>query len=141
VFASLTVEENLTLRLRAALGRTGVAAALGRAYSAFPHLGERRHQRAGTLSGGEQRMLSLAAVLANPPRLLVADELSLGLAPIVVDEVFAALAQIRDTGTSLLIIEQRVARALALADHAVVLNKGQVARSGPVSGMADLLPS
>jgi ABC-type branched-subunit amino acid transport system ATPase component len=85
-------------------------------------------------------MLSLAPVLANPPRLLVADELSLGLAPTVVDEVFAALAQIRDAGTSLLIIEQHVARALGLADHAVVLNKGRVARSGPVSEMADLLP-
>jgi branched-chain amino acid transport system ATP-binding protein len=141
VFASLTVEENLTLRLRAALGRTGVAAGVASSYSAFPRLGERRHQRAGTLSGGEQRMLSLAPVLANPPRLLIADELSLGLAPAVVDEVFAALAQIRDAGASLLIIEQHVARALRLADHAVVLNKGRVARSGPVSEMADLLPS
>jgi branched-chain amino acid transport system ATP-binding protein len=141
VFASLTVEENLVLRFRAALGRAGVAGALQRAYGAFPRLGERRRQNAGTLSGGEQRMLSLAAVLANPPRLLVVDELSLGLAPAVIDDVFAALAQIRDTGTSLLIVEQHVARALALADYAVLLSKGRVQRSGPVAEMADVLSS
>jgi branched-chain amino acid transport system ATP-binding protein len=141
VFASLTVEENLVLRFRAALGRAGVAGALQRAYAAFPRLGERRRQNAGTLSGGEQRMLSLAAVLANPPRLLVVDELSLGLAPAIIDDVFAALGQIRDAGTSLLIVEQHVARALSLADYAVLLSKGRVARSGPVAEMADVLSS
>jgi branched-chain amino acid transport system ATP-binding protein len=139
VFASLTVEENLVLRFRAALGRGGVGSALQRAYEAFPRLGERRRQNAGTLSGGEQRMLSLAAVLANPPRLLVVDELSLGLAPAVIDDVFRTLARIRDAGTSLLVVEQHVARALSLADHAVLLSKGQVERAGPVSELADML--
>ena len=137
VFASLTVEENLTLPFRQALGRSAVAAALERAYQAFPRLGERRRQNAGTLSGGEQRMLSLAAVLVNPPRLLIADELSLGLAPVVVDEVFATLATIRDAGTSLLIVEQQVARAMFLASHAVLLGKGRVIRAGPVGEIAD----
>jgi branched-chain amino acid transport system ATP-binding protein len=141
VFASLTVEQNLTLRFRNALGRAGVPAALERAYTAFPRLGERRYQNAGTLSGGEQRMLSLATVLVNPPRLLIVDELSLGLAPVVIDEVFRTLAAIRDEGTSLLVVEQHVGRAILLADDAVVLSKGQVAQAGPVAELAEALAS
>jgi branched-chain amino acid transport system ATP-binding protein len=139
VFASLTVEENLTLRFRRTLGRAGVGAALERAYTAFPRLGERRYQSGGTLSGGEQRMLSLASVLVNPPRLLIVDELSLGLAPVVIDEVFRTLAAIRDEGTSLLVVEQHVGRAVSLADHAVLLSKGQVAQAGPVKELAEAL--
>jgi branched-chain amino acid transport system ATP-binding protein len=139
VFASLTVEENLTLPFRRSLGRAGVVAALDRAYRAFPRLGERRRQTGGTLSGGEQRMLSLAAVLVNPPRLLIVDELSLGLAPLLMDEVFRTLAAIRDEGTSLLVVEQHVGRALSLADHAVLLSKGRVAQSGSVEELGNLL--
>jgi branched-chain amino acid transport system ATP-binding protein len=131
VLGTLTVEENLVLGLRRSLGRTGVGPALARAYDAFPRLGERRKQTAGTLSGGEQRMLSLAKVLADPPRLLVVDELSLGLAPRIVDEVFATLRQVRATGTALLVVEQHVGRALAIADTAVLLSKGEVAHAGP----------
>ncbi len=93
---------------------------------------------AGTLSGGEQRMLSLARVLVEQPRLLIADELSLGLAPIVVDEVYRTLERIRDTGTTLLLVEQHVHHALAIADDAIVLVKGEVAYSGPVSELGDL---
>ena len=107
-------------------------AALDEAYGLFPRLGERRRQLAGTLSGGEQRMLSLARVLVEKPRLLIADELSLGLAPIVVDEVYRTLETIRDSGTTLLIVEQHVHHALAIADDAIVLVKGEVAYSGPV---------
>jgi branched-chain amino acid transport system ATP-binding protein len=139
VFASLTVEENLALTFRQALGRRGMGAAIERAYNAFPRLGERRRQNAGTLSGGEQRMLSLARVLAHPPRLLVVDELSLGLAPVVVDEVFATLQRIRASGASLLIVEQHIGRALELADHAVLLSKGQVVHQGPVAELGDLV--
>jgi branched-chain amino acid transport system ATP-binding protein len=138
VFASLTVEENLLLTLRRALGRSRVARGLARAYELFPPLGQRRRQIAGTLSGGEQRMLALARVLANPPRLLVCDELSLGLAPIVVDEVYNTLATIRDAGTTLLIVEQHVSHALDLADDVAVLVKGQVTYDGPVDDMGDL---
>jgi branched-chain amino acid transport system ATP-binding protein len=137
VFASLTVEENLVLTFRQALGKQAVASTLERAYTTFPRLGERRSQEAGTLSGGEQRMLSLARVLAAPPRVLIADELSLGLAPIVVDEVYRVLGAIRDAGASLLIVEQQVTRALQLADHAVVLGKGAVQYAGPVAGLRD----
>ncbi len=138
VFASLTVEENLELTFRRSRGRNGVRSALDSAYELFPRLGERRRQLAGTLSGGEQRMLSLSRVLVERPRLLIADELSLGLAPIVVDEVYRTLATIRDAGTTLLIVEQHVQHALALADEAVVLTKGEVAYSGPVSELGDL---
>ncbi len=137
VFASLTVEENLVLSFRQVLGRKAVAEALERAYETFPRLGERRAQEAGTLSGGEQRMLSLARVLAAPPRVLIADELSLGLAPIVVDEVYDVLGAIRDAGSSVLIVEQQVTRALTLADDAVLLGKGAVQFAGPVDELRD----
>ncbi len=138
VFASLTVEENLELTFRRSRGRAGVKDALDEAFSLFPRLGERRRQVAGTLSGGEQRMLSLSRVMVEQPRLLIADELSLGLAPIIVDEVYDTLAKIRDAGTTLLIVEQHVHHALALADEAIVLVKGEVAYSGPVSELGDL---
>jgi branched-chain amino acid transport system ATP-binding protein len=138
VFASLSVEENLVLTFRRTRGREGVAAGLEQAYSMFPRLGERRRQQAGTLSGGEQRMLSLSRVLVEGPRLLIADELSLGLAPLIVDEVYATLEQIRNAGTTLLIIEQHVSHALAVADDVVVLVKGEVAFSGPAGEVGDL---
>ena len=138
VFASLSVRENLELSFRRELGAHGVKGALAKAYELFPRLGERSHQVAGTLSGGEQRMLSLARVMVNPPKLLVADELSLGLAPIVVDEVYASLAAIRDAGTSILLVEQYVGHALAFADDVVVLNHGTVAHSGPATSLDDI---
>jgi branched-chain amino acid transport system ATP-binding protein len=138
VFASLTVRENLELSFRRALGRRGVDAALRRAYELFPRLGERSKQVAGTLSGGEQRMLSLARVMVSPPKLLVADELSLGLAPIVIDEVYRNLASIRDTGTAILLVEQYVSHALGLADDVVVLSHGAVAHAGPAAELGDI---
>ncbi len=138
VFASLSVRENLELSFRRELGAHRVKGALTKAYELFPRLGERSHQVAGTLSGGEQRMLSLARVMVNPPKLLVADELSLGLAPIVVDEVYASLAAIRDAGTSILLVEQYVGHALAIADDVVVLNHGTVAHSGPATSLDDI---
>jgi len=139
VFASLTVEENLVLWFRRALGRRGVPDALARAYAAFPRLGERRVQSAGTLSGGEQRMLALARVLVLGEQLLVVDELSFGLAPAVVDEVYAALGQVLASGTALLLIEQHVDRALVLADDVVVLRQGRVVFDGPVADVGGRL--
>lgn len=138
IFATLTVEENLLLEFRRSLDKAHVNDALERAYTAFPRLRERRGQIAGTMSGGEQRMLSLARVLANPPRLVIADELSLGLAPIIVDEVFATLEAIRSAGVTLLIIEQHAHKALEIADKAVLLRKGRVVYDGPVDEMGDL---
>jgi branched-chain amino acid transport system ATP-binding protein len=138
VFASLTVAENLELTFRRSRGRSGVRAALDDAYQLFPRLRERARQVAGTLSGGEQRMLSLARVMVERPRLLIADELSLGLAPIVVDEVYRTLESIRDAGTTLLLVEQHVHHALGIADDAIVLVKGEVAYNGPVAELGDL---
>lgn len=137
VFASLTVEENLVLGLGGVAPKGEIGAGLDRAFELFPRLGERRAQQAGTLSGGEQRMLSLARVMARPPRLLIVDELSLGLAPIVVEEVYATLARIVAAGTALLIIEQHVHHALEVAEEAVILHQGRVAFRGPAAGLAD----
>ena len=130
IFGSLSVEENLVLPFRRQYGRTGQARALEQAYHLFPRLGERRSQEAGSLSGGEQRMLTLARVLVLEPKLLIADELSLGLAPIVTHEVYDVLRRILANGTALLVIEQQVDHALALADHVVVLERGCVVRDG-----------
>jgi branched-chain amino acid transport system ATP-binding protein len=138
VFGSLTVEENLTLEFRRSLGRRGVADGIERAFAMFPRLRDRRGADAGTLSGGEQRMLSLARVLVQPPRLLVVDELSLGLAPIVVDEVYATLDRIRREGTTMLLIEQYVGHALRIADDVVVLAHGEVAAMGAVGELGDV---
>jgi len=134
VFANLTVEENLKLAFRQRGGRRGVPDSLARAYQAFPLLAGRRKQHGGTLSGGEQRILSLAKVLVVPPGLLVADEISLGLAPVMIDAVYEGLRRINDAGTALLIVEQQVDRVLDVAETAVVLEHGSVAYSGPADG-------
>jgi branched-chain amino acid transport system ATP-binding protein len=130
VFATLSVEENLTLSFRRVRGRRGVRPALDLAYEMFPVLGRRRNQTAGTLSGGEQRMLSMARVLVEVPKVLVADELSLGLAPIIVDEIYETLQRLRAEGTSLLIVEQQVTHALRLCDRVAVLEHGCITWTG-----------
>ena len=131
VFATISVDENLTLGFRRLHGRSGVKADLARAYELFPQLGQRRNQLAGTLSGGEQRMLSLARVMVEVPKILIADELSLGLAPIIVDELYESLGRLRDEGTALLIIEQQIGHALALADRVGFLEHGSISWLGP----------
>jgi branched-chain amino acid transport system ATP-binding protein len=141
VFGSLTVAENLELAFQEASIAGGVRAALDQAFELFPKLGERRKQLAGTLSGGEQRMLTLARVLVLRPRLLIADELSLGLAPIVTTDVYRVLAQVRDAGCALLIVEQHLDHALELADHVVVLRQGEVTFAGPPAEAGDLTGS
>jgi branched-chain amino acid transport system ATP-binding protein len=133
IFGNLTVEENLVMAFRQRAGRRRVPESLERAYEAFPVLGERRKQAGGTLSGGQQRLLSLAKVLVVPPRVLVADELSLGLAPVVIEAVYNGLREINRAGTALLVVEQQVDRALDLATEAVVLEHGGVAFAGPAS--------
>jgi branched-chain amino acid transport system ATP-binding protein len=124
VFPNLTVAENLRLALGADDDR------LGMALERFPRLQARLRQRAGTLSGGEQQMLAVAPAVVGEHRLLLFDELSLGLAPVIVDELFTHLAALRTAGTSMVIVEQFADRALELADHAYVLRKGRVAFSG-----------
>jgi len=130
IFPHLSVIENLRALLRYAVPRPERARALERALQLFPVLADRRRQQAGTLSGGEQQMLALARVLAAPPKLLVADEMSLGLAPLLVDLVFDSLARARAEGVTVLLIEQYVERALAFADEAIILRRGRVAWRG-----------
>jgi branched-chain amino acid transport system ATP-binding protein len=132
VFRSLTVEENLRVAL-SGVPKAERAAAIDSAVELFPILGDRRRQTAGTLSGGEQQMLSLARVLTRRPRLLIADEISLGLAPLIVEEVFAGLQRVIELGVSVVLIEQFVHRALAIADHCYVLRRGRVVWSGETS--------
>ncbi len=139
IFPHLSVLENLKVRLRYAVPRAERAAALERALETFPVLGERRKQQAGTLSGGEQQMLSLARVLAAPPQLLIADEMSLGLAPRLVDLVFESLTRAREEGVTVLLVEQYVERALAFADEAVILRRGRLVWRGPASEAGDEL--
>jgi branched-chain amino acid transport system ATP-binding protein len=141
VFGTLSVEENLTLSIRRIRGRRHVRAGLDEAFDLFPMLRERRQQVAGTLSGGQQRMLAMARVLVDAPKLLIADELSLGLAPLIIQQTYASLRQLRDAGTSLLVIEQHVAHALALCDRVVVVDHGSVAWAGATADAGDRIHS
>jgi branched-chain amino acid transport system ATP-binding protein len=130
-FVDLTVEENLRLGAWARRDRRGVAEDLARVFGYFPILAERRRQQAGTLSGGEQQMLAIARALMLRPRLLLVDEPSLGLAPMLVREIFRILRTInRDSGTSMLLVEQNAALALDLADHVFLMETGRVVLSG-----------
>ncbi len=132
IFRSLTVDENLRVAQQG-VPKADRSAAIERAIELFPILGERRRQTAGTLSGGEQQMLSLARVLTRQPRLLIADEISLGLAPLIVEEVFAGLQRVIELGVSVILIEQFVHRALAIADRCHVLRRGRLVWSGEAS--------
>ncbi|WP_445269547.1 ABC transporter permease subunit [Streptomyces sp. DSM 41634] len=124
IFPSLTIEENLALYLREADARAAV-------YARFPRLAERRTVAAGALSGGEQQMLALAPLLQRPPEVLIADEPSLGLAPRVVEEVYALLAELREAGTALLLVEEKAAGILGIADTVAYLSQGRVSWCGP----------
>jgi branched-chain amino acid transport system ATP-binding protein len=130
IFPRLSVLENLQVGAYSRRDRGGVPATLERMLEMFPVLSERSRQVAGTLSGGEQQQLAIARGMMSEPRLLLLDEPSLGLAPIVVDRVFALVAELREAGTTILLVEQNVHRALEVADHAAVLAVGQVVLSG-----------
>lgn len=137
VFRSLTVRENLTMQAR----KGGEAEGISRACEAFPVLGRRIGQTAGTLSGGEQQMLAMAVAYVRSPRLILVDEASLGLAPLIVDQIFGFMEQIARKGSALLIVDQFAARALALAGTAYVLSRGSITYSGSAKelGQAELL--
>jgi branched-chain amino acid transport system ATP-binding protein len=131
IFPSLTVRENLTLQSGSGAG--GVE----RAVDAFPRLGERMSQTAGTLSGGEQQMLALARAYLAAPKVMLLDEVSMGLAPKIVDEIFVFLDRVAGEGASLLLVEQYVTRALALADYVYLMNRGTIAYCAEPSELAD----
>ena len=133
VFRSLTVRDNLIMQSRRGHERE----ALEKAVTSFPILGERIRQVAGTLSGGEQQMLAMAAAYVRDSSVILVDEASLGLAPLVVDAIFGFLERISGDGTSLLIVDQFVTRALAMASAAYVLRQGSIVYSGPADQLID----
>jgi branched-chain amino acid transport system ATP-binding protein len=136
IFGAMTVLENL--RLGAYLRRDGnVRGDLDRMMQLFPILAERRSGLAGKLSGGEQMMLAIARALMSRPRLLLLDEPSLGLAPQLVEQIFDVIADIRETGTTVLLVEQNAAMALDIADRAYVLESGEIQLSGDAQDLAD----
>lgn len=132
IFPRLTVVENLKMAV-AQERRSERAGAIERAIARFPILGKRSSQRAGSLSGGEQQMLALARALAVSPKLIIADEMSLGLAPLVAESVFEGLEEARRSGITIVLTEQFVHRALSMADTCVILMRGKVGWSGPAS--------
>ncbi|HEU4369159.1 MAG TPA: ABC transporter ATP-binding protein [Methylomirabilota bacterium] len=130
LFPTMPVRENLELGARTAEGRARRTETLARVFELFPRLAERRRQLAGTLSGGEQQMVAIGRALMARPRLLMLDEPSLGLAPVVVGSIFANLTAINRDGLTILLVEQNVLRALRLSHRAYVLENGSVALSG-----------
>jgi branched-chain amino acid transport system ATP-binding protein len=131
LFPGMTVRENLELGGFAVPPPDGLRAALDRVSALFPILAARRGQLAGTLLGGEQQMLAIAMALLSQPRLLVLDEPSLGLAPLVVDQLYRAVAALKRDGLTILLVEQQVYLALELADRAYVLETGRIRQEGP----------
>jgi branched-chain amino acid transport system ATP-binding protein len=130
IFPKMTVGENLDIGSYAPSARSGHDAALDSVYSIFPRLRERVHQVAGTLSGGEQQMLAIGRALMAQPRLLLLDEPSLGLAPIVVESIFEVLREVNATGVSILLVEQNAVEALDIAGRGYVLEDGRVVGEG-----------
>jgi branched-chain amino acid transport system ATP-binding protein len=136
VFANLTVRENLEMGAYLVRDTRQTAADLERAFTLFPRLEERARQRAGTLSGGEQQMLAMARALMSRPKLLLLDEPSLGLAPIVCQTIFSTIDTIKATGTTVLLVEQNAHAALRHSDRAYVLETGAVILEGPSAAIA-----
>jgi branched-chain amino acid transport system ATP-binding protein len=136
VFPRFTVEENLAVGAYVRRDRGAVGADLERVFALFPVLRERRRQAAGTLSGGEQQMLTIARALMARPRLLLLDEPSLGLAPIVARQIFQTVGEIRRQGVAVLLVEQNVHLAFTVADRAYVMETGRVRLSGPPADLA-----
>lgn len=137
VFARLTVAENLAMGAYIRDDKAAVAADCDRAYATFPRLAERREQLAGTLSGGEQQMLAIARALMCRPRLLLLDEPSMGLAPIVVQKIFETIRAVASEGVTLLLIEQNAKLALQTCDRAYVMESGLITLSGEAKSLLD----
>jgi branched-chain amino acid transport system ATP-binding protein len=139
LFGEMSVEDNLLLGafMRHRMGHRDQAQTMEEVYQIFPRLKERRAQHAGTLSGGERQMLAVARALMAKPKLLMLDEPSLGLAPLIVREIFRVIAELKRTGVSILLVEQNARAALQVADYAYVLETGEIALEGPSAKLID----
>lgn len=137
VFPDLTVMENLLLGAYARTDTSGIQKDLEFVFSLFPRLKERQNQRGGTLSGGEQQMLAVARALMAGPKLLLLDEPSLGLAPVLITEVYRAFQRLREEGRTILLVEQNARAALSLADYGYVLETGRLVAEGPTQELRD----
>ena len=135
IFPTITVRDNLLMGVKAGAGRTGAGWTLARVYEFFPRLQERERQRAGTLSGGEQQMLTIGRTLMGNPELLLVDEPTEGLAPMIVEQVERVLDAVHRDGTPILLVEQAMETALALAHRVYVMSKGQIVFSGSVEAL------
>ena len=136
IFQELTVYENLLMGAYTNKDQQGFKADLDRIYERFPRLAERRNQIAGTLSGGEQQMLAMGRALMCHPKLLMLDEPSMGLSPLLVDQVFELIKDINKDGTTILLVEQNAGKSLAISDRAYVMETGKIVQSGTGAGLA-----
>jgi branched-chain amino acid transport system ATP-binding protein len=136
LYGTMSVQENLEMGAFSARGRRRLADRLEQIYALFPRLKERRRQKAGTFSGGEQQMLAIARGIMSDPELLIIDELSLGLAPVVVQQLASTLRSLKDAGMTILLVEQNVRLALALSDYAYVIAEGRSFMEGPCADLA-----
>jgi branched-chain amino acid transport system ATP-binding protein len=137
VFTEMTVDENLRLGANPRRARDGAEGRRAEVLALFPRLAERQRQRVGTMSGGEQQMVAVARALMSKPDLLLLDEPSLGLAPIVVGELFQALKRVRDSGMSMLVVEQNVRASLSIASRFYLLEAGRIVGEGPADTLMD----
>jgi len=137
IFPDLTVLENLLLGAYARTDTAGISRDLEFVFSLFPRLKERQNQRGGTLSGGEQQMLAVARALMAGPKLLLLDEPSLGLAPVLITEVYRAFQRLREEGRTILLVEQNARAALSLADYGYVLETGRIVAQGPTQELRE----
>ena len=138
VFAELSVYENLKLGAYTRKDKKEIEETLARVYKSFPRLEERKNQLAGTLSGGEQQMLAMGRALMSKPKIILMDEPSMGLSPILVEEIFHIIREISAGGTTVLLVEQNAKKALAIADRAYVLETGNIVLSGDAKEMMNL---
>jgi branched-chain amino acid transport system ATP-binding protein len=136
IFANLTVMENLEMGAYTRSDRSEIKEGYERVFGRFPRLKERRKQVAGTLSGGEQQMLAIGRALMSVPKLLLLDEPSMGLAPVLVDEIFSIIKEINESGTTILLVEQNAYKALGIATRAYILETGSITMQGPASELA-----
>ncbi|MBO4507825.1 MAG: ABC transporter ATP-binding protein [Spirochaetaceae bacterium] len=135
IFSNLTVRENLEMGAFTRKDKAGIKADMENVFELFPRLKERIKQLAGTLSGGEQQMLAMGRALMAKPKLLLLDEPSMGLAPILVDEIFSIIQKINKDGTTILLVEQNAFKALSIADRAYILETGSVVKTGAASDL------